>query len=240
MGVDLVQHLLHLLPGLEDIGLPLGVKGMVPVSGAFRGLYRKGTGEGQSKVVAHVGSVDEGPRVVDAVLLTQGVKTVLMDQPFHLLQGHIGSHHILRILPQIGRDGGEIIIPAAQQQNGLARELGGNMPGMFQHLFGGGVVLADPVVNDGASVAGPRGIQPIGDGPDPIGLVKGPGHGIDIDIRPQKQGDKGLVTEFHNGKASCALVFSSGLFWRRGDLAGVLILSLSSPDIPPGSDPVYS
>ena len=90
MLIDLIQHPVHLFPGLEDVGLLLGVKGVVPVGGRLGRLNHEGTGEGEGKIVPHALFIDKRGGMVEAVLVAQLVELLLVDQDLHGRQVDIG------------------------------------------------------------------------------------------------------------------------------------------------------
>ena len=192
--VDVVDDLVHLFPGLEHIGLLLGVEGVVPVGGALGGLDHEGAGERQGKVVALPLVVDVGGGVIDAVLITELVEPLLVDELLHQGQVDVGRHHVFGEVGQVHGNRGQVVVSAAQHNDLFVGKLPGRLGDVLQHHLGLVVVLAHPVVDDVAAVAGAGGVHAVGDGPDAVGLVKGPGHAVHVDVCPQQQGDKGLLT----------------------------------------------
>ena len=188
--VDLVDDLVHLLPCAEDVGLLLGGEGVLPVGVRLGGLDHKGAVKGQGEVVAHALVVHHGGRVVDAVLVTQLVELLLVDQGLQHVQVHVGRDHILRVAGQVGGDGVEIVVPAAQHQDLFVRELFRHLGDVLQHLVHPVVVLPHPVVDDLAAGAHAGGKHTVDDGFDAVGLVKGPGHAVGVDVGAQQHGHK--------------------------------------------------
>ena len=92
--VDIVDDAVHLLPGLKDVGLLLGVKRVVPVGGGLGGLDHKGAGEGQNEVMALALVVDVGGGVVDAVLDAQLIEVLLVDELLHEVQADVRGNHV--------------------------------------------------------------------------------------------------------------------------------------------------
>ena len=81
----------------------------------------------------------------------------------------------------------DIAVAAAQQQDGLVRKFFGHRPGVAQKGLVALVVRADPIVEDGAAVAGEGGIFAKGHRAHAIGLVKGPGHAVYVDVAAEEQ-----------------------------------------------------
>ena len=167
---------------------------MFPIGHAVGGLADVGGLEVQGEVVAHLPAVDEGAGVVDAVLVAQGVKALLVDEGVDELPADrggdaVGGEGILVLGGQL-----HIAVPAADDQHRLVGKLGGHVGHVFAEagrvLIGG----ADPVVDDGRAVGGAGGELAKADRADAVGLVKGPGHAVDVDV-PSKQ--QGLEAVFH-------------------------------------------
>ena len=141
--------------------------------------------------MAHGLVVNKGGRVVDAVPVAQLIKLFLVDQGVQQGPVDIGGNHVFRqAVPAVGRQL-DIAVAAAQQDNLLVRELAG----YHLHIPAEGllalVVRAHPIVQDGAAPTGEGGILAIGDGAHPIGLVKGPGHTVHVDVAAEEQRLKG-------------------------------------------------
>ena len=98
----------------------------------------------------------------------------------------------LVVAPHFLQFGGQldIAVPAAQQEDFFVRKLPGYrlcVPAEGRLAL---VVGAHPVVEDGGAVAGEGGIFAIGHAPYPIGLMKGPGHGVHVDVPAKEEGLK--------------------------------------------------
>ena len=124
--------------------------------------------------------------MVDAVLVAQLIELLLVDEGVQQVPVDVGGDHVAgQIVFAVGGQL-DIAVATAQQQDGLPGEL----PGDRLHVpaEGGGVLVvrADPVVQDGAPVAGEGGIFAVGDAFDPIGLVKGPGHAVYVDVAAEE------------------------------------------------------
>ena len=164
-----------------------------PVGHAVGGLGDIGGAEGQGEVVAHGLVVDEGGWVVHPVPVAQLIELLLVDEGVQQGPVDVGGHHVGGEL--VLAVGGQlhIAVPAAQEQNGLVRELLRHRLGVAAEGVGALVVRAHPVVNDGAAVAGEGGVLAVGDAPHPIGLVEGPGHAVYVDVAAEQQRLKGQI-----------------------------------------------
>ena len=188
--VDLVDDRVHLLPGLEDVGLLLGGEGVLPVGVRLGGLDHEGAVKGQLELVAHALVVHHRGRVVDAVPVAQLVELLLVDQRLQHVQAHIGGDDVFRVAGQVGGDGVEVVVPAAQHQNLPVGKLTGHLGDVLQHLVHPVVVLPHPVVDDPAPRAHAGGEHTVDDGLYAVGLVKGPGHAVRIDVGAQQNRHK--------------------------------------------------
>ena len=187
-GVHLIQGGKQLLPRLADIHLfQLAVAGG-PVGHAVGGLGHIGRPPGQLKVVAHVPRIDKGGRVVDAILVAQGIELLLVgelvQQPAaDIITLHVGRKAVLQVGGQL-----HIAVPAADDQHRLARAFPGHVFHVLQEYVRVLVLQAGPVVDDGAVGAGEGGGKLAeGDAFHPVGLVEGPGHAVYIDIAAEQK-----------------------------------------------------
>ena len=194
-GVDLVQNLLQVLPVGAGEDLLVAGEGVLPVGHAVRGLADVGGLEGQVEVVAHLLPVDEGAGVVDAVLVAQLVELFLVDEGVDEVAVDVGGHAvggegILVLSSQL-----HVAVAAADDQDGLV----GKLPGHLGHVVAKGlrvlVLGADPVVDDIRAISGAGGELAKTDRLHAVGLVKGPGHAVHVDIPTEKQGLEGM---FHS------------------------------------------
>ena len=186
-GVHLVQGGEQFLPRLADVDLFQFVVAGGPVGHAIGGLGDVGRAPGEGEVVAHGAVVHEGGRVVDAVLVTQGVELLLVGEHVQHLAGDIiapgvGGELVLQVGGQL-----HIAVAAADDQHRLARALGAHLLHVAQEGVRVLVVRAGAVVDDGAVRAGKRDIFAVGDGLDAVGLVKGPGDAVDVDVAAEEQ-----------------------------------------------------
>ena len=188
--VDVVDDLIHLRAGLEHVGLLLGGEGMLPVGVRLGGLDHKGAVEGQGEVVTHALVIDHGVGIIDAVLLAELIKALLVDERLQQVQRHIGRHDVARKAGQVGGDGVEVVIPAAQHQNGFVRVRPGHLGDVLQHRVRPVVVRAHPVVDDGAAGADAGRVHAVYHALDAVGLVEGAGHAVGVDIGAEQHGDE--------------------------------------------------
>ena len=131
--------------------------------------------------------------MVHPVPVAQLIELLLVDEgvqqgPVDVGGDHVGGELVLAVGGQL-----HIAVPAAQQQDGLVRELLRHRLGVAAEGVGALVVRAHPVVDDGAAVAGEGGIFAVGDAPHPIGLVEGPGHAVYVDVAAEQQRLKGQI-----------------------------------------------
>ena len=186
-GVHLVQGSQQLLPALADIDLGQRVDPSGPVGHAVGGLGDIGRAEGQREVMAHGFVINEGGGVVDAVPVAQLIELLLVDQGVQQSSVDIGGDDVVRQLVLAVCGQLYIAVPTAQQKDGLVRELLGHRPNVAAEGVGAFVVWADPVVQNGAAVAGEGGVFAEGDAAHPIGLMEGSGHAVYVDVAAEEQ-----------------------------------------------------
>ena len=223
-----------MLPVPADEDLLVAGEGVLPIGHPVGRLTDVGGLEGEGEVVAHLRPVDEGVRMVDAVLVTQGVKLLLVDQGVDKLPAHRGGQAVWGELVLVLRGQLHIAVPAADDQDGLVRKL----PGHLGHVLPEGgrvlVVRAHPVVDDGGAIGRAGGKLAIAHRAHPIGLMEGPGHAVHVDVAPKEQG---LEVVFHR-MFRFLLSFIPG---KRGALGGSSwyslvwdLLSMVGPACPAG------
>ena len=144
----------------------------------------------------HALFIDKGGGVVNAVPIAELIELLLVDQRLHKLQIDIGRYHVGGESGQIFGNGGEVVVPAAQDKDLLGGKLLGHLGDAAQHHLRVVVVLPHPVVDDVAAVTGPRGVHTVGNGLHAIGLMKGPGHAVNINVGSQQQRDKIMFHRF--------------------------------------------
>ena len=186
-SIDVVQALQQLLPALADIDLGQGVVPAGPIGHGVGGLGDIGRAPGQGEVVAHGLVIDKGGRVVHPVLVAQLIEPLLVDEGVQQILRDIGCDDVFRQMVPVAGGQLDIAVAAAQQQDGLVRKFFGHRPGVAQEGLVALVVRADPIVEDGAAVAGEGGIFAKGHRAHAIGLVKGPGHAVYVDIAAEEQ-----------------------------------------------------
>ena len=146
--------------------------------------------------MAHLPVVDEGAGVVDAVLVAEGVEPLLVGEHVHQADVDVGGRHVWRELPLVAGGQLDVGVPAADAQHRLVPVLPGE-GGHLLHEHGVGLdVPAGAVVNDIALIARSRGKLAVGGGPDAVGLVKGPGHAVHVDVPAEEQGKEGCLHQF--------------------------------------------
>lgn len=186
-GVHQVQSMEQLLPGLTDEDLLHPLEFVLPVGHAVGRLGHIGGAEGQGEVVAHGAVVDKGGRVVDAVLVAQLVEVLLVDEAVQQGAVDVGGHHVSgKLVLQVGAQL-HIAVPAAQDDDGLVGELQGHLLYIGEEDGGVLIVGAGAVVDDGAEGTGEGVELAEGHALHPIGLVKGTGHTVNIDIAAEEQ-----------------------------------------------------
>ena len=98
--------------------------------------------------------------MVDAVPVAQLIELLLVDQGVQQSSVDIGGDDVVRQLVLAVCGQLYIAVPTAQQKDGLVRELLGHRPNVAAEGVGAFVVRADPVVQNGAAVAGEGGYLP--------------------------------------------------------------------------------
>ena len=186
-GVHLVQGGKQLLPALADVDLGQLVDAAGPVGYRVGRLGDVGRSPGQGEVVTHGFVVDEGGGVVDAVLVAQGVKLLLVDEGVQQLAVNVGGNGVFRQLVLAVGGQLDIAVAAAHDQDLLVRKLLAHLSYILAEGVGALVVGAHPVVDDGAAVAGEGGVAAIGNALDAVGLMEGTGHAVHVDIAAKQQ-----------------------------------------------------
>ena len=194
-GIDLIQHLLQVLPVGAGKDLLVALEGMLPVGHAVGGLADVGRLEIQLEVMPHLLAVDEGAGVVDAVLIAEGIELLLVDEGVDELPADRGGDAVFREILLVLGGQLHVAVAAADDQHGLVRKLLG---GLCHVLAEGGSVLvlgADPVVDDGGPIGRAGGKLAIADRLDSISLVEGPCYAVNVNIPAEEQG---LEVVFHS------------------------------------------
>ncbi len=230
-GVDPVQGGLQSLPGGEAEHLLAAGEIVLPVGHAVGGLTDVRGAEGELEVMAHLPAVDEGAGVVDAELVAQLIEFLLVGEPVHQIVVDVGGDHVGgELIPVAGRQL-HIAVAAADDQHRLVRVL----PGIAAHVLeerGPVLILgADPVVQNGALIAHAGGELAVGGGPDAVGLMKGPGHAVHVDIPAEQEGQEGCLHQFSAPRKviSYQLLPSSGSMGRTTAAKCARIYAASSP-----------
>ena len=143
--------------------------------------------------MAHGLVVNDGGRVVDAVLIAQLVEILLVDQMVQQVAGDIGGDGVGGHLVFIAGGQLHIAVSAADDQHRLVRQLGAHLVHMLKEHLVLFVFRTGAVVDDGAEGAGEGVELAVGNGLDAVGLVKGPGYAVYVDIAAEEQRLKGEV-----------------------------------------------
>ena len=143
--------------------------------------------------MAHALAVDKGSGVVQAVFVTQGVELLLVIEYVHLLSGDIGRNTVFReAVPVLGGES-DIVVAAPDDQHGT---VGVGVSVLHDVFAEGGRLLvlgADAVVDNIALIVRAGGELAKARGLDAVGLVKGAGHAVYVEVPAEKQGIEGLV-----------------------------------------------
>ena len=147
--------------------------------------------------MAHLLAVDEGAGVVDAELVAELIEVFLVVELADGVAGNVGGDAVGgEGLLVLGRQL-HIAVAAAHDQNGLVRKLSGHVGHVLAEGLGVLVLGADPVVDDIGAVSRAGGKLAKADRLDPVGLVEGTGHAVDVDVPAEEQG---LEIVFHGSR----------------------------------------
>jgi hypothetical protein len=105
-----------------------------------------------------------------------------------------------------------IAVPTGHQENGVAGEFLGYGLDIAKEGLCLFIVSADTIVNDGAFIGRAGGILPKADRAQPIGLMKGTGYAIHVNIAAKKQGQNVLghrITPLVKRERDLAILFPS-------------------------------
>lgn len=119
--------------------------------------------------------------------VAQLVEVLLVDEAVQQGAVDVGGHHVSgKLVLQVGAQL-HIAVPAAQDDDGLVGELQGHLLYIGEEDGGVLIVGAGAVVDDGAEGTGEGVELAEGHALHPIGLVKGTGHTVNIDIAAEEQ-----------------------------------------------------
>ena len=143
--------------------------------------------------MAHGRIIDKRGRMVDAILVAQGIKLLFVNQPVQKGGVNVGGDHIFgQGIPAMGRHL-YIVVSASQQNDSFIGKLLRHRLSIAAKGVQFLVIRAYPVVDDGAVKTRKGGIFAISDGTDSICLVKGTGHAVYVDVAAEHQRLEGKV-----------------------------------------------